>query len=83
MQWVKSMGKRLLSGNINLINTPFPVYIFEPRSYLEKLADVWVYPRYLAEASQSSDPVERMKLVTAWFVAGKHCLVGQHGCEGA
>ncbi|EFJ41509.1 hypothetical protein VOLCADRAFT_121628, partial [Volvox carteri f. nagariensis] len=62
MQWVKSMGKRLLTGSINLINTPFPVNIFEPRSYLEKLADVWVYPRYLAEASQSSDPVERMKL---------------------
>ena len=45
MQWVKSMGKRLLTGSINLINTPFPVTIFEPRSYLEKLADVWVYPR--------------------------------------
>ncbi|GIL82684.1 hypothetical protein Vretimale_8263 [Volvox reticuliferus] len=72
MQWVKSMGKRLITGNINLINTPFPVNIFEPRSYLEKLADVWVYPRYLADASQSSDPVERMKLVTTWFVAGLH-----------
>ncbi|KXZ54450.1 hypothetical protein GPECTOR_4g1001 [Gonium pectorale] len=72
MVWVKSMGKRLLTGNMNLINTPFPVTIFEPRSYLEKLADVWVYPRYLAAASQASDPVERMKLVTTWFVAGLH-----------
>ncbi|KAG2433146.1 hypothetical protein HYH02_012847 [Chlamydomonas schloesseri] len=72
MQWVKSMGKRLLTGNVNLINTPFPVNIFEPRSYLEKLADVWVYPRYLTAAAQATDPVERMKLVTTWFIAGLH-----------
>ncbi|PNH04784.1 Oxysterol-binding protein 9, partial [Tetrabaena socialis] len=72
MQWVRSMGKRLLTGNINLINTPFPVTIFEPRSYLEKLGDVWVYPRYLAAAAAATDPVERMKLVTTWFVAGLH-----------
>lgn len=70
MQWVKSMGKRLLTGNVNLINTPFPVNIFEPRSYLEKLADVWVHPRYLTAAAQATDPVERMKLVTTWFIAG-------------
>eukprot|EP00198_Chlamydomonas_reinhardtii_P009896 XP_001699233.1 predicted protein [Chlamydomonas reinhardtii] len=72
MQWVKSMGKRLLTGNVNLINTPFPVNIFEPRSYLEKLADVWVHPRYLTAAAQATDPVERMKLVTTWFIAGLH-----------
>ncbi|KAG2492188.1 hypothetical protein HYH03_009436 [Edaphochlamys debaryana] len=72
MQWVKSMGKRLLTGNINLINTPFPVTIFEPRSYLEKLADVWVYPRFLEQAAKATDPLERMKLVSTWFVAGLH-----------
>lgn len=71
-QWIKSMGKRLLTGSINLINTPFPVNIFEPRSYLEKLADVWVYPRYLTAAAQANDPVERMKLVVSWFIAGLH-----------
>lgn len=64
------MGQKLLAGNLNLINTPFPVDIFEPRSYLEKLADVWVYPRYLQQAAASSDPVERMKLVITWFIAG-------------
>lgn len=70
MTWVKSMGKRLLTGSINLINTPFPVTIFEPRSYLEKLADVWVYPRYLSAAAATTDPAERMKLVVSYFVAG-------------
>lgn len=69
-KWMKGMGQKLLAGNLNLINTPFPVDIFEPRSYLEKLADVWVYPRYLRQAAASSDPVERMKLVITWFIAG-------------
>ncbi|GFH28715.1 oxysterol-binding protein 9, partial [Haematococcus lacustris] len=70
------MGKKLFTGNFNLINTPFPVVMFEPRSYLEKLADVWVYPHFLLQASQTKDPVHRMKLVMTWFVAGLH-----HGFE--
>ena len=71
-EWIKSMGKKLLMGSINLISTPFPVTMFEPRSYLEKLADVWVYPRYLsAAAAASCNPVERMKLVSTWFIAGE------------
>lgn len=61
-------------GDMNLINTPFPVTMFEPRSYLEKLADVWVYPRYLSAAAASVDPLERLKLVITWFVAGE-CIV--------
>jgi hypothetical protein len=48
MAWVKSMGRQILAGNLNLVNTSFPVLMFEPRSYLQKLADVWVYPGALA-----------------------------------
>ena len=42
--------------------------MFEPRSYLEKLADVWVYPRFLDQAAHAQDPVERMTLVVTWCV---------------
>jgi hypothetical protein len=45
--------------------------MFEPRSYLEKLADVWVYPRFLNEAAATQDACLRMKLVITWFVAGE------------
>ena len=41
----KEAGKKLLTGNFNLINLSMPVKMSEPRSYLQKLADVWVYPR--------------------------------------
>lgn len=44
MAWVKSMGRQILAGNLNLVNTSFPVLMFEPRSYLQKLADPWIYP---------------------------------------
>lgn len=74
MDWIKTMGKRLFTGSFNLISTPMPVNMFEPRTYLEKLADAWVYPRYLHMACETSVPLERMKLVITWFVAGEPCL---------
>lgn len=64
------MGQRLFSGNVNVLNTPFPVEMFEPRSYLEKLADVWVHPRFLREAAATANPQERMRLTITWFIAG-------------
>lgn len=49
---------------------PRSVTMFEPRSYLEKLADPWRYPKYLSLAAATQDPLQRMKLVVAWFLAG-------------
>lgn len=62
-------GKKLLMGNIDLVNLSVPVKMFEPRSYLEKLADVWVYPRMLSQAADTPNPVERMKLVITWYAS--------------
>lgn len=60
------LGKKLLSGHLNLINVSMPVKLFEPRSYLEKMTDVWVYPAYLKLAAEASDPVQRMQHVMTW-----------------
>lgn len=56
----------MLTGNIDLVNFSVPVKMFEPRSYLQKLADVWVYPGIIAQAADAVDPVERMRLVITW-----------------
>ena len=48
MEVAKEAGKKLLTGNFNLINLSMPVKMSEPRSYLQKLTDVWVYPRSAA-----------------------------------
>lgn len=61
-------------GNIDLVNFSVPVKMFEPRSYLEKLADVWVYPRMLSQAADTAEPVERMKLVITWYAHTRHRL---------
>jgi hypothetical protein len=71
MQWVKSMGRQILAGNLNLVNTSFPVDMFEPRSYLQKVSDTWAYPQLLAGAATCSDPLERLKLLAAFLVAGE------------
>ena len=63
------MGKRIFSGN-SLASTPAPVQIFEPRSNLQKLLDGYVYTTLLVDAAQASDPVQKLELVVAWFVAG-------------
>jgi len=39
---IKSLGKNLLAGNLDLLKVSLPVAMFEPRSYLQKLADPWV-----------------------------------------
>lgn len=67
--WVSTLGKRLLSGN-GLSSTPAPVAIFEPRSNLQKLTDPWVYTAFLDAAAREADPVAKLQLVAAWFVAG-------------
>jgi len=50
-----------------------PVKLFEPRSYLEKLADPWIYSQYLEAAAEcSSNPVLRMQYTITYIIAGFH-----------
>eukprot|EP00891_Asterochloris_glomerata_P004009 jgi/Astpho2/4009/Aster-01170 len=70
LELAKDLGRKLLTGHINLTSTTLPVKMFSPRSYLEKLADEWLHPTFLRRAALAADPVERMKLLVCWFVAG-------------
>lgn len=70
MEMMKTAGRNLLKGKMNLISVSMPVKMFEPRSYLEKLTDVWVHTKYLKEAAGTEDPVEQMRLIVAWFISG-------------
>ena len=75
-------GKKLLTGHIDLVNFSVPVKMFEPRSYLEKLADVWVYPSMLSQAADATDPVARMRFVITWYEYRRKCLA-DHQCIAA
>jgi len=72
---VKSLGNSILEGK-ELVSTTLPISLFEPRSFLERLTDIWAYaPRYLPRAAEiKGDPVERLKHVIAFATSGLHLL---------
>lgn len=70
MDVLKQLGSNVIKSK-SLINISFPVRIFEPRSYLERLLDGFVTaPHFFGKAAASKDPVERMKLVATAIISG-------------
>lgn len=69
---MKSMGRKLLTGKFDLLKISLPVKIFEARSYLQKLGDPLVFPNLMMKAVHAKNPVERLKWVVTYFVAGYH-----------
>lgn len=72
MHLVKSLGSNLLEGK-SMINISLPVRIFEPRSFLQRMTDIWAYaPLFLTKAAKEKDAVERIKWIVVWFISGLH-----------
>ncbi len=63
---VRDMGRQLMTGHVNLVNMSMPVKMFEARSYLEKLSDVWVHSAILGSAAACEDATLRLKWVVTW-----------------
>merc|ERR1712000_54101 len=67
---IKQLGQNITQG-ISLTKIAIPIYIAEPRSYLEMVADGWCFaPIFLKQAALESDPIERMKMVITFAIAG-------------
>lgn len=41
----KQIGRNIMMGKLKLMSVTLPVIMFEPRSYLQKIADVWLHFR--------------------------------------
>lgn len=68
---IKSIGKKIISGDFNLTTITIPIRVMIPLSILQHLCNShFNFPFYLNLASKSSDPLERMKLV---IVASMSC----------
>ncbi len=68
--FVKEAGKHLLTGG-SLTQISLPVTLSEPQSFLQRIATEFsCAPIFLHQASETADPVERLKLVTAFIVGG-------------
>uniref|UniRef100_A0A7S3LT14 Oxysterol-binding protein n=1 Tax=Palpitomonas bilix TaxID=652834 RepID=A0A7S3LT14_9EUKA len=69
LEFLKRVGKSLFTGK-DLVSVSMPVTLFEPRSFLERVTDVWSFaPHYLRLANETGDKVERFKLIMAMAIA--------------
>jgi len=71
----KQFGQNLISGGEerSIVNVSLPVYLFESRSYLERIIDNWcLVPHYMNKAAEATDPLDRFKNVVSMLVAGLH-----------
>eukprot|EP00757_Euglenozoa_sp_SAG-D1_P022588 gene22588-1346_t len=70
--FMKKLGGAVLDGK-DLVSVSLPVIFFEPRSFLERLSDNWkLAPIYMKKAVQAESPVERLKYVVTFVIAGLH-----------
>jgi hypothetical protein len=64
MQFITTMSAERVS---------LPVRIFEPRSTIDRIADMWRFaPHYLTTAACSMDKIDRFKKVIAYSIAGMY-----------
>ena len=77
MDVLKQLTKNLMKG-LTLSHISLPIKIFEPRSSIQRIVDIWSFaPKYLKEASESYNHLERLKLVIAFALSGIYICSSQ------
>ena len=77
MDVLKQAGMSVLEGK-GMVGVSLPVRIFEPRSTIERVTDVWGYaPYFLNKAAENGNPVERVKATLAMMVAAFPFMLSQ------
>lgn len=73
-EFMSKLAKKVIKADLSdILKTPAPAYVHHHRSYLEGAAyDMSYSSQYLTKAAKSSDPIERLKLITTMYVAGHH-----------
>lgn len=74
---------KLIKGDFSdILKTPAPAYIHVERTYVEgAAADVIWSSKYLTKAAETSDPIERLKLVITSYLAGNHISPSDCQCR--
>jgi len=73
---IKSMGRNLLSGK-SVMNISLPVNIFEPKSLLQRLCEMFGYAPIFLEKASESQGLERFNQVLAFMVSMLHMSTEQ------
>ncbi len=70
MNVVKQLAVNMLKG-LTIAHISLPIKIFEPKSSIQRIVDMWSFaPKYLKQASETSNHLERFKLVIAFAMSG-------------
>jgi len=80
---IKSVGGKLKEGKIlDLLKISRPAIISYPKTYLECMAGDFIYTEFLSKAAEATDPIERLKYITAFYIAGLHVNPIEMGNNG-
>eukprot|EP00826_Nyctotherus_ovalis_P058190 TRINITY_DN7984_c0_g1_i17.p1 TRINITY_DN7984_c0_g1~~TRINITY_DN7984_c0_g1_i17.p1 ORF type:complete len:419 (+),score=105.35 TRINITY_DN7984_c0_g1_i17:198-1454(+) len=74
---LKEMGSNLFKGK-SIMSVSLPITIMEPKSMLQRLADIYVYlPLFAKKMYDEKDPVERMKWYVGYSIAALYQNLAQ------
>ena len=74
---IKKLGSNILHGK-SLMNISMPVSISDKCSVLQRTAIDFTYaPIYMEKVYQTEDPIEKMKYVVGFYIAGLHLNLSQ------
>ena len=70
---IKEIGRKIISGDLNLTTISFPIKVMVPLTILQTIArSVFQFPVYMNLASLQPDPLERFKYVVVATFANYH-----------
>jgi len=68
---IMHMVKSLMPGQ-DLTRVTIPPFFLEPRSLLERMADLMMHPDLLLGVAKLQDPLGRMAAILRWYLSGWH-----------
>ena len=79
---IKLIGKKIISGDLNLTRISFPIKAMVPKTALENstLACIKLFyegctmPYYMNKACETNDPLEKMKFVVTSVVSSAYYM---------
>ena len=73
----KELIKNTFKG-LSISHISLPIKIFEPRSSIQRIVDLWTFaPKFLKAAGETDDHLERFKLTVAFMISSIYMCVGQ------
>jgi hypothetical protein len=80
---VAKITNKIIKGDFgDILKTPAPAYMHVERTYVEgAAADLIWSSKFLTAAANTSDPIERLKLVTTSYLAGNHISPSDCQCR--